>query len=314
MTEHALIARDLLEMAGVVDAEPKLSPIHGGRSGALTFQVDVGERRFVLRLQPQERFEEHFTQLVALQLLAGEVRIAPRVIASCPRARALLSEHVPNQPMFPTLRGPGGPRVLRHIGAQLGRLHQLAAPPQLTNRCPTERTLWAFSELGKATPAFVRKAEALARRIPSATGDAVCHLDLNPSNLMFDGERVRIIDWETAGLGDPAFDLATVVNLFVLDPPRAQALYEGYSTQRKLPSEPALFAARQRVYLAYGVEFLRQAAAPAPDWPAETLPRLMDVYAAMSAGQLDMASRDGQWRLGAAYLGELFQLTVNAAR
>lgn len=313
MKDHTCVARDLLEKIGVLDPSPTLTPIHGGLSGALTFRVSLAERRFILRVQPEERFEAHFAQLVALQRLAGETGIAPRVLASDSVARALLSEHVPNQPLFPTLRGPEGPRVLRHIGAQLGRLHQLPAPPNLSPRCPTERTRWAFSELGEATPGFVRKAHALARRIPAAAGGAVCHLDLNPSNLMFDGERVRVIDWETAGLGDPAFDLATVINLFVLDPLRAQALYEGYSTQWKLPHESALFAARQRVYLAYGVEFLRQAAAPAPEWPVDALPRLMDVYAAMSAGHLDRATCDGQWRLGAAYLGELFRL-LSAAR
>ena len=35
-----------------------------------------------------------------------------------------------------------------------------------------------------------------------------CHGDLAPDNLVYDGERVHIVDWEYAGMGDRYFDLA----------------------------------------------------------------------------------------------------------
>jgi thiamine kinase-like enzyme len=35
-----------------------------------------------------------------------------------------------------------------------------------------------------------------------------CHNDLLAANFIRDGERLWIVDWEYAGMGDPAFDLA----------------------------------------------------------------------------------------------------------
>ena len=35
-----------------------------------------------------------------------------------------------------------------------------------------------------------------------------CHNDLLAANFIDDGERVWIVDWEYAGMGDPFFDLA----------------------------------------------------------------------------------------------------------
>ena len=34
-----------------------------------------------------------------------------------------------------------------------------------------------------------------------------CHNDLLKTNFIDDGERIRIVDWEYAGMGDPFFDL-----------------------------------------------------------------------------------------------------------
>ena len=34
-----------------------------------------------------------------------------------------------------------------------------------------------------------------------------CHNDLLNANFIDDGDRLRIVDWEYAGMGDPFFDL-----------------------------------------------------------------------------------------------------------
>src|SRR5262249_5602542 len=49
-----------------------------------------------------------------------------------------------------------------------------------------------------------RLIEARRGRIPLRP----CHDDLLAANFIHDGERVWIVDWEYAGMGDPAFDLA----------------------------------------------------------------------------------------------------------
>ena len=47
-----------------------------------------------------------------------------------------------------------------------------------------------------------------SRRAAAAPHLVPCHNDLLNANFLDDGERLRIVDWEYAGMGDPFFDLA----------------------------------------------------------------------------------------------------------
>lgn len=58
---------------------------------------------------------------------------------------------------------------------------------------------------------------------------ALCHHDLNPLNLLTDASgRLWIVDWEYAGLGDPAFDLASFACQHQLRPAQRRRLAHGY--------------------------------------------------------------------------------------
>jgi thiamine kinase-like enzyme len=65
---------------------------------------------------------------------------------------------------------------------------------------------------GVPIPAAYELAMAISRRIElaflaSPVELRPCHNDLLNGNFIDDGERIRIVDWEYAGLGDPFFDL-----------------------------------------------------------------------------------------------------------
>jgi thiamine kinase-like enzyme len=68
-------------------------------------------------------------------------------------------------------------------------------------------------ERGGALPGACDQAAWAARRIEAALPafkPALCHNDLLPANLLDDGERLWIIDWEYAAMGDPFFDLGNL--------------------------------------------------------------------------------------------------------
>jgi thiamine kinase-like enzyme len=54
---------------------------------------------------------------------------------------------------------------------------------------------------------------------PPASGRPVVlsHNDVNPSNLVYDGEHILLHDWETSGPNDPLYDLATVALFLRMD-------------------------------------------------------------------------------------------------
>ena len=57
-----------------------------------------------------------------------------------------------------------------------------------------------------------------------------CHNDLLAANFIDDGERVWVVDWEYAGMGDPFFDLANFAVNNGLDEEGETALLEAYGS------------------------------------------------------------------------------------
>jgi thiamine kinase-like enzyme len=72
----------------------------------------------------------------------------------------------------------------------------------------------------------------VARQVEAARGRAperLCHNDLIVANIIDDGKRLRIVDWEYAGMGDVFFDLACVAAHAGLDAEERAVLLEAYA-------------------------------------------------------------------------------------
>jgi thiamine kinase-like enzyme len=105
------------------------------------------------------------------------------------------------------------PEHLAAVGDTLRRIHGGPAIPGLF---VPYRIVEAYRALalsrGVAIPPEYDLAEATSRRIELACLTSPvelqpCHNDLLNANFIDDGARLRIVDWEYAGMGDPFFDL-----------------------------------------------------------------------------------------------------------
>jgi thiamine kinase-like enzyme len=86
---------------------------------------------------------------------------------------------------------------------------------------------------GVPIPPVYDEAAAVGRRIERAfLADPIelrpCHNDLLNANFIDDGARIRIIDWEYAGMGDPAFDLGNFSINHELTEDQDRILLESY--------------------------------------------------------------------------------------
>lgn len=164
------------------------------------------------------------------------------------------------------------------IGAIAARMHNQAAGWQ----CPREfqrhawdaeglvgeTPLWGrFWELAALTPdqsslllrARTQIAQQLAAYGAGPDGYGLIHADLVPENLLIDGHRVQVIDFDDAGFGWHLFELATSLYFISGDsiyPAARDALIRGYRSERRLPDEmlerlPLFLAARGTTYLGW---------------------------------------------------------------
>lgn len=118
------------------------------------------------------------------------------------------------------------PWMADRLGTTLGSLHAVmhqASAPELPDLGSAIRRAIRGAETHAGTDASAR---ALARIEGLPAGDALCHGDFHPGNVMLGASGPAVIDWLTAGSGPPAADVART--LFLIrdgrSPPAASAL------------------------------------------------------------------------------------------
>lgn len=144
------------------------------------------------------------------------------------------------------------PERCRRVGAQLGRLHELAggftserenpyAPARVARWMTELRTAGgAGAEVRAALPLLEEELEE-ADRLPGAPRGLV-HGDLFRDNVLWIGDRVGyVLDWEMSCVDAFAYDLAVTLSAWCYvdgyEPARARALVEGYRARRALEPE-----------------------------------------------------------------------------
>jgi thiamine kinase-like enzyme len=211
--------------------EARVEPLGGGITNR-NFKVSVGDEPFVLRIGGKDterlgidRRAEHAASLAAARLGVG-----PEVVRFVEPEGYLVTRFLPGRPLSPEeLRKP---ELIAEAAATLRLVH---AGEPLPSRFDSFRVVEAYAatalRCGVALPPAYRGAKELADRIERARGAQPlrpCHNDLLSANLLHDGERLRIVDWEYAGMGDVFFDLANLAVNNGLDGDERRALLRAY--------------------------------------------------------------------------------------
>jgi thiamine kinase-like enzyme len=171
---------------------------------------------------------------------AAELGIGPEVVAQLPEQASLVTQYVVARPLEPAeIRG----ARLEAVVAALRVLHE---GPPLEARFIVTDVLRGYAHAARRSGVPVHPHEAEARAITAEvqrvlTGPehlpCACHNDLLAANVLDDGERLWIVDWEYAGMNDRFFDLANLAvnNEFGPDDERALlAAYFGAADDRRL--------------------------------------------------------------------------------
>jgi thiamine kinase-like enzyme len=184
----------------------------GGGITNHNFKVDVDGEAFVLRVGGKDtdllgidRFAEHGASRVAAALGIG-----PAVAAFVEPEGYLVTRFIAGEPIPPAKM-----RQSETIARAARTLRQIHDGPPIPGRFDSFRVVEAYcvtaTAHGVRIPDAYQPAKKIADEIESKRGRqtlAPCHNDLLNANFIDDGERIRIVDWEYAGMGDRFFDLA----------------------------------------------------------------------------------------------------------
>ncbi len=285
-----------------------ITPIYGGATSALLFRVESGGGAYLLRMEGEPSPLRNPHQYVSMRA-AAEAGFAPRLLYVDETARIAVVEFIVERPLRDY---PGGPSALaRALGDLLRRL-QATEPfpafveyPDIVARlfAHVRRTgLFADGLLDTHVEHLARISEAYTRDLPRLVSS---HNDPNPRNILFDGERLWLIDWESAYRNDPIVDVAIMLDNLAPSPELEAVLLQawlGHAPDEATRTRLALVRALTRLYYA---GLLLSASATIPrDMPDADLsaPALPQFLRDVRDGRLTNGSPEMLHILGKMYL------------
>lgn len=213
-----------------------VTPLPGGLANR-TLRLQDGRHDYVLRLAGDAGGALHASREYELAMLdlAASAGLAPGIVLARPAEGFIVMRHVAGR--MPAREDLLDPAFLRRVGAWIARLHALP-PPRLPAIDFADRAAAYLGDLqarGGSEEVAAIAGRLAARRavLGPPTRQAACHHDLHHRNFVDTGRSLVVLDWEYAGPGDPAADLAACIGYHGLGPGEIDALLAGYGEDGK---------------------------------------------------------------------------------
>lgn len=292
-----------------------LTRIAAGFSGAGVYRVEAAGQLFVLKVADASENDADWHRALHIQRLAADAGLAPRIVHVHEARRAVLTAFVVDRSFVAFYGNPQTHEAaLTQLGRTVRRIHALPLPADARLRDPREflTQVWGSFLAGFALPSFV--GDTIQRVLAEAPPPrehawVLSHNDLNPGNLVYDGEALRVLDWTTAGPMDAFYDLAVLSVFLRMDEGSSLRLLSAYDGTRVVEL-PHHFVYYRRLAGALAGSFqlyLARQMKHGGATSAETLdstPSLGEFYKRLQTGALKLGTADGHWGFGLALVKE----------
>lgn len=208
----------------------RATPLGGGITNH-NFRIDVGGDSYVLRLVGDSTDLLGIDREVELAAsrAAAAVGVGPEVIDFLRPEGCLVTRFLDGHPVGP--EDIGRPAMIGRVAETLRVVHGM---PPIPGRFSAFEVVDRYAELARRRqvpfpPDFIGlrgQLESIRTILPN-DGLRPCHNDLLNANFLDDG-RLRILDWEYAGMGDVFFDLANFSRNHDFEPEQDRVLLQAY--------------------------------------------------------------------------------------
>lgn len=282
----------------------------GGLSTSVVYKIVVHGKPYILKiiLKP-DAFNDPIRHCTCINL-AAQAGVAPFVyyanedgvsitdfIEAKPLPKPLKTDHlIELAGIVQAIHSASNfPPLVNYLAGIDGFIQPFKASQLLPEKATQEHFKY-YAEIQKAYPRHDPD------RVPS-------HNDLNPRNLLFDGQRIWVVDWEAAFQNDRYVDLAIVANHCVATEAQEEIYLKAYFGDALDDYKRArFFLMRQVCLMFYAMSFMRfatvlQAQNRVIDDRMETV-RYRDFTAQIASGAVSLASAEGQFLYAKVLLNE----------
>jgi aminoglycoside phosphotransferase (APT) family kinase protein len=276
------------------------------------FRIVVRGSAYLLRINTRAGdIVRHF----ACMQSAADAGLAPRVLYAGAADRTSITDFVEAVPL------PAADALVR-IPATLRSLHALppfpASPfnttctflltktPALDGFLQNFRTssLLPENETADLLAHYQQLAAVYSRLDPDL---APCHNDLfKPDNMLFDGRRLWLVDWEAAFQNDRYADLAVVANMIVTNESEEDIfLREYFGAPPDEYQKARFYLMRQLAHMFYAMAFLTLPSSGKPLDPSEPIPAYSDYQRRFWSREVSLSDGDARTVYGKVHWEQL---------
>jgi thiamine kinase-like enzyme len=202
-------------------ARVEIEPLSGGLTNQ-SFLATVNAELYVVRIASSQSGELGIRRNDELRVwkAAAAIGIAPGILYHDDAGRVLVTQFVDGRHWSDSEIQ--DPHNLARLAQLLRAVHSLRVDGPLfdpvTLGCDFERHCPCHALPEKIRNDWSARVQAVVGYLGARVERRLCHNDLVRSNLIDDGARLWLIDWEYAAVGDPYYDLATIAhNNFLMD-------------------------------------------------------------------------------------------------
>jgi hypothetical protein len=306
--KHAAVARALAAGFGATGLDGPAQPVSGGLSGAGDWRIRVGGIAYLLKIEGAPDGFRDPVRGHACMRTAAEACLAPGVRYACAPDGVAIVDYIVPQSLALDYPAAGHALVIE-LAQAVRLLHETPAFPPLVDYLDgMDQLLASYRGLDilerSATDELFGRFDALRAGYRTRPEDMVSsHNDINPGNVLYDGRRLWLVDWEAAFLADRYVDLATVANWFAGDPASVEVLLTTYFGRTPQAEERARFHLMRLVnHLFIGAMFLNASAGERLADRSLAGPSLETLRLGLKTGDFDMSTRENRIAYGKARL------------
>lgn len=232
----------------------------GGLSPANLYKISINDHIYVVRISDPEHPHHQLEREFAAMTAAANNHIAPQVHYANSQTGVLIMPFIADQSIYSF--NLENPQQLERLAQFIYKFHQLPSLPPDDSIAKKLDGLLALFKPNLQINEIVQKCMALKDELTHLLVDEgdkrPCHCDINPTNLLYDGNQLWLIDWASASQQSFYFDLACASTfLFYQSEDANDAFLQAYFQRPPTSIEAKkYYLMRQFVAIYYGLIFV----------------------------------------------------------
>jgi aminoglycoside phosphotransferase (APT) family kinase protein len=287
-----------------------IQPMTKGLSGSLVFKISIRGKDYLMRVIPEAVSRDNPAYYFECMQAAADAKLAPAIHYVNIEDRICITDSIAAQP-FPIAK------AVTEMADAVNRLHGL---PRFANTLPylaaADGFFEKFRQRGQLPEAMMQLLVERYARISAIyprndQEDMVSsHNDLKPDNIIWDGAKAWLVDWEAARLNDRYVDLASIANFVVKCEADERELLECYFGAPPTEYHRARFFLMSNILHVFCLAICSMPAAQGRLLPIDAArPEFNEYHQLLWEGKINLGDPEEKLRYGLVHLDAFLRKT-----